>query len=95
MKKTIKNIMVIVLLAGFALLALGSCGSFLGSSYSGSSSGGGSSSSSSVRCPNGSCHVFTDSDGDGSYNVCSRSSCSANKVPYPVPAGTNVYCSCY
>jgi hypothetical protein len=45
-------------------------------------------------CPNGSCHVYTNANGDGSYDVCSRSSCSAYNVPYPVSPGTNVKCNC-
>jgi hypothetical protein len=53
----------------------------------GSTSGGGD-------CPNGSCHVYTDAAGNGSYDVCSQSSCSAYKVPYPIPANTNVKCNC-
>jgi hypothetical protein len=51
-------------------------------------------SSSSSGCPNDSCHVFADAGGNGSYDVCSNSSCSAYKVPYPVPANTNVKCNC-
>lgn len=62
----------------------GTTSSYSSSSYSSSSDG----------CPNGSCHVFADEDANGSYDVCSRSSCAASSTPYPVPANTNVYCNC-
>jgi hypothetical protein len=45
-------------------------------------------------CPNGSCHVFADSSGNGSYDFCGESSCNVGKVSYPVPKNTNVKCNC-
>jgi hypothetical protein len=45
-------------------------------------------------CPNYSCHAYTDSDGDGSFDVCNKSSCRVYNVPYPVPPNTNVKCNC-
>jgi len=47
-----------------------------------------------LLCPNGSCHVYTDSRGDGSYDICGKSSCATYSVPYPVKPNTNVKCNC-
>jgi len=90
MKKTIKHAIAIVLLAGFAVLALGS----MGSSPSSSSS----SSSSSNRCPKDyTCVWVVSSEGKWRHDVCSRNSCSVqtHNEGGDLTPGTNVTCNCF
>jgi|GEM_PF-6815538 len=90
MKKSFKHVAAIILLVGFAALALGS----MGSSPSSTSS---SSSSSSNRCPQANtCVWVVNSQGQFRHDKCSRSSCRVqthNEGGDTTP-GTIVRCNC-
>jgi len=93
MKRSIKHVAAIMLLVGFAALALGS-----GSSPSTSSSSSSSSSSgSSNRCPQANtCVWVVSSQGEFRHDKCSRSSCRVqthNEGGNTTP-GTIVRCNC-
>jgi len=46
-----------------------------------------------LGCPYGDCIVETDANADGRFDICAQEECATHKVPYPVPANTNVKCS--